>query len=459
MDIRTLLQSTLIISVLFTINTSNSIAQSWVPLGQLGFSQGESRHISLAFSPVGEPYVAYQDYGNFQKATVMKFNGSNWIPVGNPGFSEGAARATSLGFSPAGEPHVVYQDDINNNKATVMRFNGTNWVPLGMVGFSDGNNAAETSLVFSPTGEPYVLYGTFTGSAIDTIVMKFNGTNWVAVGSPILFVGGIEGSLAFNAIGEPHIAFTNNDISGKATVLKFDGSNWITVGVAGFSEGEVSYISLAFSPITDEPYVAYTDYANSLKETVMKFDGNNWISVGFPGFSSGKSGNNKLVFNSSGEPYIAYIDYVNSHKCTVMKFEGNNWSQVGMAGFSAVMNSGFFSFAFSPDDIAHLAYQDSENLNKVTVMEYNYELGIDDFASNERTLNVSPNPVKDILTITNIAIGSTINIVDAMGKTIYNSTNNNEQQLIINTESFSKGLYIIQVLDNGIYVYKKLVKS
>ncbi len=42
---------------------------------------------SLAFSPSGQPYVAYQDYLNSYKATVMTFDGTNWVNVGNAGFS------------------------------------------------------------------------------------------------------------------------------------------------------------------------------------------------------------------------------------------------------------------------------------------------------------------------------------------------------------------------------------
>jgi len=35
---------------------------------------GEADWTSLAFSPSGKPYVAYQDFGNYMKATVMKYD-------------------------------------------------------------------------------------------------------------------------------------------------------------------------------------------------------------------------------------------------------------------------------------------------------------------------------------------------------------------------------------------------
>jgi hypothetical protein len=51
--------------------------------------------------------------------------------------------------------------------------------------------------------------------------------------------------------------------------MKFDGANWVTVGSAGFSAGYVWFISLALDNGT--PYVAYQDYAAGHKATVMKF--------------------------------------------------------------------------------------------------------------------------------------------------------------------------------------------
>ena len=88
----------------------------------------EADYTSLAFSPSGEPYVAYQDYGNSAKATIMKFNGSNWVNVGTAGFSAGKAYYTSLAFSPSERPYVAYEDIGNSYKATVMKYDYPNGI-------------------------------------------------------------------------------------------------------------------------------------------------------------------------------------------------------------------------------------------------------------------------------------------------------------------------------------------
>jgi hypothetical protein len=52
----------------------------------------------------------------------MKFDGSSWVNVGSAGFSAGAAGNSSLAFSPSGQPNVAYSDGANSEKATVMKY-------------------------------------------------------------------------------------------------------------------------------------------------------------------------------------------------------------------------------------------------------------------------------------------------------------------------------------------------
>ncbi len=57
--------------------------------------------------------------------------------------------------------------------------------------------------------------------------------------------------------------------SKKPTVMKFDGTNWVAVGSPGFTSGQASYMSFAMH--NGIPYIAYQDSASSNKATVMKF--------------------------------------------------------------------------------------------------------------------------------------------------------------------------------------------
>jgi hypothetical protein len=145
---------------------------SWVNVGNAGLPYGLVYGTSLAFSPSGEPYVAFLDALNYQKATVMKYDGTNWVYVGNAGFSEGEADFTSLAFSPSGQPYVAYTDGGNGGKASVMKYDGTNWGYFGNAGFSEGA-AVYFSLAFSPSGNPYVSYADVANYQKAT-VMKYD---------------------------------------------------------------------------------------------------------------------------------------------------------------------------------------------------------------------------------------------------------------------------------------------
>lgn len=46
----------------------------WKNVGNASFSAGEADYTSLVINPVGLAYVAYVDWGNAVKATVMKYD-------------------------------------------------------------------------------------------------------------------------------------------------------------------------------------------------------------------------------------------------------------------------------------------------------------------------------------------------------------------------------------------------
>ena len=133
-------------------------AAEWGNVGEEGFSAGgNTAYLSLVFNPsTNEPYVAYEDGGNSNKATVMKYSGGSWQSVGGAGFSDGEAEHISLAFNPStNEPYVAYMDGGNSNKATVMKYSGSSWQTVGSEGFSAGD-AFTLSLAFNPsTNEPF----------------------------------------------------------------------------------------------------------------------------------------------------------------------------------------------------------------------------------------------------------------------------------------------------------------
>ncbi len=56
-------------------------------VGTTGFSANPANFTSLVLDASGTPYVAYFDFANSYKATVMKYTGTAWVLVGTAGFS------------------------------------------------------------------------------------------------------------------------------------------------------------------------------------------------------------------------------------------------------------------------------------------------------------------------------------------------------------------------------------
>ena len=306
-----------------TVMTYNG--SSWVPLGIPGFSIGIIDWPSIAIDPSGTPYVVYQDHWctNGFGATVMKYNGSAWVNVGSPGFSIGMVTNTKIAIDASGTPYVVYEDYFGpSGPTTVMKSIGNGWVVVGYTEFSAGP-AGWPSIAIDTGGTPYVVYADADNN-VKASVMKYDGSNWVYVGNP----GFSDSSARYTTIaidrnGTPYVAYTNGSytlINNMINVMKYDGSNWVTVGSPLSSTAAATYITLAIDSV-GIPYVGYSDANHNAKATVMKYNGSNWVIVGNADFSAGGTCFTSLALDRNGTPYMCYIDSAYGNKATVMKFD------------------------------------------------------------------------------------------------------------------------------------------
>ncbi len=304
---------------------------------------------------------------SFTTSSSVALSGLNWAQIGTV-LSAAAADYDGLAFAPDGTPYVAFQDYDLARKITVKRFDGTNWVTVGTAGFS-GAAADFISLAIAPNGTPYVAYKD-DAQSFKATVMRFNGSAWTVVGTAGFSAGqACDESLAFAPDGTPYLAYRDVANSEKATVMKFDGSAWNIVGSVGFTPGTAYEVSLAFSPL-GQPHVAYRDMANAGKVSVMKWDGTAWANVGLAGFSDGTGYPARLRFAPDGTPYLAFQDAAHALKATVMKFTGGAWANVGPAGFTAAA-AGNVSLAFGANNAPYLGFTDASVSSKTSVMTFN----------------------------------------------------------------------------------------
>jgi type IX secretion system substrate protein len=447
----------LLLSALFLPKVSN--AQSWTPVGSLGFSGAEADYESIAIDRTGVPYVAYEDIANGNKATVMKFNGSSWVSVGIEGFSGDLANFTDIAINNSGTPYVVFQDGAATQKITVMSFDGVSWVNVGAPGFSAGL-VGPTFIAFDTFSTPYVAFedDSFPVSSGPVTVMKYNGTKWVYVGSPRFTAGAQFLALAISG-STPYVVYQDSRDGFKASVMKFDGSNWVFVGAEGFSAGLVQSVSIVVKK--DTPYVSFSDNANSNKATVMKYDGTNWVNVGVAGFTPAEADNIIIAIDSaSGTPYAAYSDVSTVPiSASVMKFNGSSWANVGSAGFSADL-SNYVGMAIDAGGTPYVCYQGFTGGKKASVMKYGLPPGA--LKVNEpvaASFSVFPNPGFGEFTIRFSSLqdeNATIVITNLLGEKVkeLDTTTLDEATINLNVPS---GVYFVSVMTKNDRLTSKIL--
>ena len=301
---------------------SNPIGCGWVTAGGSGLYSSPQFLSMAVYNDI--PYVAYRDVMNSYRVTIKKFDGTAWVLVGSGGISGGYSGGGAVSPNLVvdnGTLYVAYDDEGNGFKTTVKKFDGTNWVLVGSAGFSSGQ-AYNNSLSFS-NGTPYIAYTNSSDGHV--VVKKFDGADWVAVGGSLSSdVISYVNTAVYN--GVVYAAYSDFNEDTRVTVKKFDGTNWVLVGAEFLSPG-AAYMPSLFV-YNNTPYLAYVDNYNGNKVTVMKFDGANWTAVGSAGFSNGQASYvSVLVHNNI--PYVVYTDDSNGYRVAAMKFNGSSWVALG----------------------------------------------------------------------------------------------------------------------------------
>ena len=437
---------------IFAFTPTYTHAQSWHTVGSTGFSANYADYTSVALDGSGTPYVVYSDHGNGDKATVMKYNGSSWVVVGSAGFSAGWVEYTTIAIDGSGVPYVAYEDGGNGSKATVMKYNGSSWVAVGSAGLSV-SQALSTSIAING-GVPYLVFEDWVSSGKAT-VMKYNGTGWVDVGVAGFTAGtATNTSIVINSSGVPYVAYQDQSTSilGQASVMKFDGTNWVTVGTAGFSPETAGFISMAISS-SGTPYVAYVSDTMGFygPPVVMKFNGTSWVNVGSPLPSSDQSLYTSIAIDPAGTPYVAYVDGAHGQKVTVRKFDGSNWVAVGPVGFS-VSNTDYTSMAMDAGGIPYVAYEDFSTTipGQATVMKLDTTTitFVKNFPGQEPSITLFPNPTHNSFTLhitSPTKENATITVTNTLGEKVkqLTTTTNTDTPIQLNTPP---GIYFISAL-------------
>jgi hypothetical protein len=233
-------------------------------------SYSEIIQLALAVDGADRPVVAWSEpTGTGMKLFVRRWTGSLWEELGGlPSLPPSqSAFGLSLSTGPSELPVLAWN---LLSKVYVYRWNGTGWDALGdpLSGRTARTEAGGFSLVVDSENRPHVAYveeQTATPYAHRALVVRWEGSGWVQVGSDIQSINGERSfnlfqwlNLALDPQGRPALAFevqeTDDASLNGLYFTRYGDSGWASLQkVAG---GETPYLTFGFDA-AGTPWLAW----------------------------------------------------------------------------------------------------------------------------------------------------------------------------------------------------------
>jgi hypothetical protein len=209
---------------------------NWIDVGTPGFSLGDTNNSNLGLSGVAQdiilqisgttPYVAYWYWQNqnsvpTRMVSEMKFNGSSWDPIDIKGTNYHNVFQVYNDRS-----YIAFEDYDNSKKATVLSYSGESWQSVGNAGFTP-EAVDSIHLYLANDGVPYIAC-LDDAAKTKVTVMSFTGDKWGIVGKTTISKKGDISFFVHESI--PYIAYEDADNLNKSTVMKLIGGRMDKAG-------------------------------------------------------------------------------------------------------------------------------------------------------------------------------------------------------------------------------------
>jgi hypothetical protein len=229
-----------------SLEASRVDSSGFVPLGPAinDRTAGGDATGSIVADASGQVFVAFvqaNPAGTAAEVAVKRFDAAAnaWVTLVAPfavaGVNQNASIVPKLQLNAAGQPVLVYSTAGFNPSPVLrgLRFDGTNWVDLGsLTAFLSGH-----TMVLDANGNPIVAFirGVAGSNAATLEVVRNTGSAWVAMGgvldsTPNATQGIGEPSLALDGSGQPWLTW-NHFPSPAVTLVRFDGTTFVPVPV------------------------------------------------------------------------------------------------------------------------------------------------------------------------------------------------------------------------------------
>jgi hypothetical protein len=375
------------------LSEADSIAKwdgaNWSALGSNGAGNGSLNNsvVTVAVDGNGHLFVggAFTNVNNNgmvlgEADYVAEWDGTDWLSLGSNGTGNGSLNiyVMALVLDGSGNLYVGGQFTNVNNNGTVLgkadyvaKWNGTGWSALGSNGAGNGSlGGPVSSLAVDGSGNLYA-GGDFTDvnnngtvlSEADYIV-KWNGTDWSAIGSNGAGGGSLNSwvyTLAVDGNGNLYAGGNFTDVNNNGTVLseadyivKWNGTDWSPLGSNGAGGGSLNNVVLALTVAGNESlYVGggFTgiyhgaNFINSPYFGAWDISASTWYSLADSSLLQGAANHEILtaITDGNGNLYVggAFINLNGIDAADyVAKWDGTAWSALGSNGLGSGSLSG-----------------------------------------------------------------------------------------------------------------------
>lgn len=432
--------TTIIIVALITLLSVNIInAQTWAPVGSpIAGTDKAIYALEVYDNKLFAGGYNISTAGTIQANVIAAWDGSNWTnPFGNTIVAGGRVdkmcvlnnKLVALGaFALASNP---------SSSVRMAEWNGTSWsTPYGNL----SNANIWDMIVFN--GELYVAHtGTLQAGSPLAGVEKWNGSNWANVG------GLINGQINDLEIYNGELYIIGDFLTPANKIGKWNGTSWVTIGLGLANTG------LSMQSANGKLYTVEQTLMNAVKSWngaslsvdpsltsvsyIVKFGSfNNQLILG--GFSS----------SSTCGPFYCQPSFYNGSSFIDIPISTATQTVMNESAFK-VYNGELYA-AFLSGGVGYYNYL--AKLNGTVGFNYLNEVATE--------LKVFPNPTQNSLNI-DLPIQNeemTIELINSLGVSVY-KTRESKPKLVVNTSSFSNGIYIVKVSTIKSVMFSKFIKE
>jgi hypothetical protein len=362
--------------------------------------------------------------------------------------------------------------------------NGKNQYNLGVWNGSDWDypiSEPPNGEIFDLKVDNNILYacGMFTkfGNTTCNYVAKFDGASWQPVGDFSKYFKSVQPPATMQAIeiyeNEIYVGGEFDDSTGTTrNIAKFDGTNWVNVGT-GIQQGGVNCV-FALQEFNNKLYIGgrFGKTQDIPGNSFVLWDGNNYKQISSSGLSDGdyitafKKHKDKLFVTGKFLKYgpftaigLFYIDSLQQCAITGLQStyenpENTYWEPIEFMGDSLILG-GLFKYldTVRANSIGVITNYDSSPNCLTTNLQENYLA--------KSLINVFPNPVTNKLNVEfNFVVPEVSNLLiyNYQGEVVYR-LDKIQQKQEIDFSYLSHGIYLLKIYGISLQQVIKIVKE